>query len=455
MAGDQHGLCVVGITGVDNWTIGHGQAVPELEAIPLQGRVVFICFDNDGDPKPRVAGAMVRLAAYLRSRGATVKVVSLPPGPAGGDGKPTKCGLDDFLLTHTRADLDALAAQATDPPTGKERKARPGPTPGTAPVPAGDLPYTQLHFAMTDWGNAKRLVTLHGQDLRYCHPSRRLFIWNSKRWREDDTAAVERRAKATVTSIYVEAAKAQYAKVRQQLVDHALKTEGVQRIQAMVSLAESEHSVPVLREMMDRDPLLLNVMNGTLDLRTCTLRPHDRKDMITKLAPVEFDENATCPLWLRCVDRWMGGNQNLIGYLQRLVGYCLTADVTEQKLWIFWGGGSNGKTTFVLTILSLLGDYASPAAPDLLLEKRGDTHPTEKADLFGRRFVPCIETEEGRRLAEALMKTLTGTDKVKARRMREDFWEFSPTHKLILACNHKPTVRGADYALWRRIVLVP
>jgi len=146
----------------------------------------------------------------------------------------------------------------------------------------------------------------------------------------------------------------------------------------------------------------------------------------------------------------------LIGFVRRLLGYCLTGDVSEQVLPIFHGKGQNGKSTLVNVILDMLGtDYAIKSAADMLLTRYNDAHPTERTDLFGKRFVAAVETDDGRRLAESLVKELTGGDRVRARRMREDFWEFKPTHKVVLACNHKPEVRGTDYAIWRRLRLVP
>jgi putative DNA primase/helicase len=137
------------------------------------------------------------------------------------------------------------------------------------------------------------------------------------------------------------------------------------------------------------------------------------------------------------------------------VGHGLTGDVSEQALWFFYGTGANGKSTFLATILALLGDYAMQAVSDLLMVKHHESHPTERADLFGKRFVATIETEEGKRIAEALMKQMTGGDKVRARKCFKDFFEFDATHKIVLAANHKPTIKGTDHANWRRIKLVP
>ena len=182
----------------------------------------------------------------------------------------------------------------------------------------------------------------------------------------------------------------------------------------MVALARSEPDVPITVDELDRNPWLLNVANGTLDLRTGKLLPHDRRTFLTKLAPVTFNPAATCDLWIKFLDRIFADDGELIGYLQRLVGYSLTGDVSEHILPFFYGDGANGKSTFVEVCLRMLGpDYSMKAPPDLLLAKRGESHPTERADLHGKRLVACIETEEGRRLAESLVKELTGGDRIR------------------------------------------
>lgn len=314
-------------------------------------------------------------------------------------------------------------------------------------------PETEYH--LTDLGNARRLVALHGKDLRYCHPFGRWYVWDGRRWREDATAAVERLAKATVQEIYAEAAGIEDDATRRALVKHALRSERRERLAAMLSLARSEPGIPVLPEELDRDPYLLNVATGTLDLRTGELRPHRREDLITRVLDVEYDPEAQCPLWLAFLNRVMEGNQQLIGFLQRAIGYCLTGDVSEQVLFLAYGTGANGKTVFLRTLLNLLGPYGKPTDPELLLARHGEAHPTGIADLMGARLAVVMETEEGRRLNETLTKWLTGGDRLKARFMRQDFFEFEPTHKIWIATNHLPTIRGTDYAIWRRIRLIP
>ncbi len=204
----------------------------------------------------------------------------------------------------------------------------------------------------------------------------------------------------------------------------------------MIALARSEPGIPILPAQLDTDPWLLNVSNGTLDLRTGELRPHRREDLITKLAPVEYHADAPCQLWLDFLARIMAGNVDLIRFLQRAIGYALTGDVSEQVLFFLHGTGANGKSTLLNVVIDLLGDYAAQLDSHVLMITQGEAHPTALTDLFGRRFVSLIEVEEGKRIAEVLVKQLTGGDRIRARRMREDFWEFRPTHKVFLAANH-------------------
>jgi putative DNA primase/helicase len=304
----------------------------------------------------------------------------------------------------------------------------------------------------TDLGNAERLVARHGSDLRYVHPWRKWLVYDGRRWRHDDAGEVARRGKDTVKAMYREAAEG-IGRIDKDLAKHAMRSEAKERIAAMIGLAESEPGIPVRPEQLDADPWLLNVQNGTIELRTGKLRAHSRKDLLTKIAPVEYHPDAEAPRWEAALAEWLP-SEALRQFVQRLIGYCLTGDVSEQVLPFLHGPGANGKTTLINAILAMTGDYGQQAAPDLLLAKHG-AHPTELADLFGARLVVSVEVEDGRRLAESLVKQLTGGDKIKARRMREDFWQWDPTHKVLLVANHRPVVRGTDHAIWRRIKLVP
>jgi len=306
-------------------------------------------------------------------------------------------------------------------------------------------------------------------DLHYCYPFKSWQCWSGKHWQEDLTGEIVRRVKDTQAMLFRWAAaeikklgkigddqeKAAKFKQLTTLMNHVLKWENAKLIAASIDLARSEPGIPLLPRQLDTDPFLFNVLNGTVDLRSGRLREHRREDLISKLAPVEYNPDAKCPMWERCVYRWMDGRAGLIRYLQRTAGYALTADVREQCLFFFHGSGSNGKTTYLGTLLKMMGDYGMQAVSELLMAKHNEAHPTERADLFGRRFVCTIETEDGKRMAEALMKQMTGGDRMRARKMHKDFFEFSPTAKILLAANHRPTIRGTDLAVWRRIKLVP
>lgn len=341
--------------------------------------------------------------------------------------------------------------------------------PKTPRSPAATLAVAgDLGEHLTDRGNARRVIQRHGADLRYCHPWRKWLVWTGSNWKTDDTAEAIRRVKETTAHTFTWATsrlsspdlandpdRTNTVTKLTALVAHCMKWEDHRATGDCLHEMSSEAFVPILPNQLDADPWLYNAANGTLDLRTGELRPHQRHDYITKMAPVNYAADAASPLWERFLHRIMDGNASLIDYLQRVVGYTLTGDVSEQALWFLYGTGQNGKSVFLSTLLKLFGDYGMQAVSELLMQRKHEQHPTERADLFGKRIVCTIETDEGKRIAESLMKQLTGGDKMRVRRMREDFWEFDPTHKLFLAANHKPTIRGTDFAVWRRIKLVP
>ena len=308
----------------------------------------------------------------------------------------------------------------------------------------------------TDLGNARRLATQHAGLVRYCYPTKSWLVWDGKRYAPDVTGAIERVGKKTIAEIWKQARQEPDSRRRAALAGHAARSEGAARIHAMIGLAQSEPGVPILPDEMDKDPFLLNCPNGTLDLRTGELRPHNQADLITKLCPTPYDAQAACPLWEAAILRHMDGSKNLVQFLQRLYGYCLTGDVSEQIFVIFYGKGQNGKSLALNTIRAVMGpDYSLGLTTEFLMIKKQAEHPTERMDLKGRRLCVAIETEDGQRLSEAFVKYLTGSEPVKGRHMYSDFVEFIPTHKIILACNHRPRIKSQDYAIWRRIRLVP
>lgn len=430
-----HGFPALGVPGAD--------MTKTLNQEYLEGiSKVYVFHEPDKGGDTFVAGVARRLAEWGSWQGQAFEIRLSAKDP----NELHKQNPDGFKEAFQAA-LEAATPLKKTAPGGDRDQAG---SEQQAALTAG-LPDARL----TDLGNAQRLVARHGQDLRYCHPWKKWLVWDGIRWKPDDTGEVMRRAKETVRSMYAETARIDDERGRRDSLKFLLKSENKDRLNAMVSLAASEPGIPVLPGDLDRDPWLLNVKNGTVDLRTGELRAHRREDLLTKLASVEYDPAAKCPRWLQFLNEIMDGNQNLIGFLQRAAGMSLTGDVSEHVLLICYGTGRNGKSTFLNTLLALTGDYGMAAAPDLLLARQGDRHPTELADLFGKRLVVAMETDEGRRLAEALVKQLTGGDPIKARRMREDFWQFTPTHKFWVATNHRPRVRGVDVAIWSRLKLVP
>ncbi len=305
----------------------------------------------------------------------------------------------------------------------------------------------------TDEANAALFLSLHGADVRYCPPWDKWLIWSGSHWRIDDSIKVRQLAADLPRQIYRDASETTDPSKRRSVADLARKLESGSRQSALLEMAKCR--VVVHNSDLDQGRFLLNASNGTIDLKTGKVRNHSRSDLLTHDAAIQYDPNADCPTWKRFLADVFGGDTDLIEFVRRAVGYSLTGDVREQVLLICHGSGSNGKSVFLNILKKLLGRLALQAAPDLLMADRNRRHPTEQADLYGRRAVVCQETEENRRLNEVLVKQLTGGDSVRARRMHEDFWEFEPTWKIWLSTNHRPEIRGTDHAIWRRVRLIP
>jgi putative DNA primase/helicase len=311
-------------------------------------------------------------------------------------------------------------------------------------------------FLHTDVGNAQRLVAAHGADLRYVPRWKVWLVWDGRRWRRDETGEVERRAKQVVRGMMHEAKKIEDKDTRNALAGWALKSEAAGRIKAMVDLARSEPGVAISYTALDQQPRKLAVQNGTLDLWTGQLGPFSRDDLLTKLVDVPFDPEAPCETWERTLSVIFGGDAELIGYVQRAIGYSLTGDTSEQCLHLCHGTGSNGKSTLLDVLAELSGEYGQQADFQTFLDRRHDSGPrNDVARLAGARLVRSSEVGDHKRLNEGLIKSLTGGDVITARFLYSEDFEFKPQFKLWLAANHKPVIRGTDYAIWRRIRLIP
>ena len=337
-----------------------------------------------------------------------------------------------------------------DPPKRDRRErmpVRPTSADGQEPQEPGDRSYDATD--LNDIGNAHHFATKYENDLRYCAAWKKWLIWDGCRWRLDDEGRPLKLAKELVHTMFGDAMELRGGEV----FKHVCETAQLSRLNAMVTLAATE--LPIRLNELDQDVWLLNCKNGTLDLKTGELKPHDRTQGITKLCPTAFDINAEAPVWNKFL-RDVFIDDDLIQFVQRLFGYFLTGDVSEQRLPLFYGTGANGKSTLLNAFMETVGsDFAMQCMPDFLMEKKHEGHPTEKAALFGKRLVSCTETEASRKLAESTVKMLTGGERIMARRMKEDFWEFDPTHKIVLSTNHRPIIEGTDHGIWRRLLLVP
>jgi len=349
--------------------------------------------------------------------------------------------LADWLALFTREELDAARVAAGVMAVDE-----------AAPTEASDAP-KQRKFRCTDLGNAERFAAQHACAVRYVF-GLGWFIWTGARWERDEIGEVTRLAVRTVRSIYVEAAEAPDSEDRKALAKHAKDSESSGALTAMVKLAQSQAELVARAADLDANGMQANCLNGTIGLTAGALGPHRQADMITKLIPVAYDPLAACPVFEAFLARVLP-SEAVRTFLQRFAGYCLTASVVEQVLVFAHGSGANGKSTLVAVLQEMFGSYAKAGAPDLLLAKKGETHPCDQADLLGARLVVCSEIEQGRSWAEVTVKQLTGGDRIKARLMRENFFEFNPTHKLFVLANHKPGVKGTDHAIWRRMRLVP
>jgi putative DNA primase/helicase len=224
---------------------------------------------------------------------------------------------------------------------------------------------------------------------------------------------------------------------------------------SLIELAQAENAIGVIPDALDCDPWMLNAENGVIDLRGGVLTTPEPAQLITKTVSADYDPDVECPMWMSFLGRIMKDNAGMIAYLQRAVGYALTGSTREQCIFILYGTGANGKSVFLETLSALLNDYARRTPTSTLLAKRAGGIPNDVARLKGARLVTAVEADAGHRMAESLVKQITGGEKIMARFLHREWFEFRPEFKVFLATNHKPVITGTDHAIWRRIQLVP
>lgn len=328
-----------------------------------------------------------------------------------------------------------------------------------------------LAFERTDSGNGERIIALFGSEIRYCVEMTKWLIWDGKRWCVDEQGEVTQRAKTMARVLYAQA-REDKALTRDEFEEwrkFALKSESNAAINAAIERAASEPGVPIRAAELDQHPFLLNCMNGVIDLKTGKLLPHDRGLLITKICRVNYDENAKCDRFFKFLHWTMGDNPDsdpsartvrMVAFLQRALGYGLTADVSEKAVFVLHGSaGNNGKTTLLTTFREVLGEFSTQISIDTLMTQRGAAEASQRADLAdlrGARFVMTSEVEEEHKLSEGKLKYITaGMGKIKSCRKYENPIEFDATHKLWMDCNHRPRVKGTDDAIWNRLKAIP
>lgn len=338
----------------------------------------------------------------------------------------------------------------------------------------------------TDAGNAQRFAAQHAGALRYTL-AHGWLTWDGKRWKPDETGEVTRAARRTVAAMMRDAQAANDVATRhmeaiakriesgeevgdesavvkaaqkraKELQAWAIKSQAKDRLSAMIALAQSEPTIAAHATDFDRDPWLLNVQNGILDLRTGELSPHDPGAMCTQIAGASYDPGATCPTWLTFLAT-VQPDPDMRLFLQRSIGYSLTGVTPEQVFWDFYGTGANGKSVLSAVVLALLGDYGMRAKAQTFMAagqaQNGSGASEDVATLAGKRLVLAAELEDSQQLAESFVKDLTGGDRLRARFLHKNSFEFQPTCKLWLVGNYKPVVKGTDLGIWRRVRLVP
>lgn len=310
----------------------------------------------------------------------------------------------------------------------------------------------QEQITDSDLANAQRFARDHRENVRFTI-ERGWYVWDGRRWAPDEKLIqVQALAKKTALTIFDEIKGAADQRAAFQ---HARNSQSRKSLDAMVYLARSESGIPASLADFDADPWLFNVNNGTVNLKTGELQPHRREDRITNISSTLFDCDAGFELWDSFMWRITGNSEELYSYLRRVIGYLLTGLTTEQVLHFLYGLGANGKSVFCEIVRDLLGDYAIIAAPELIMARRHSGIPNDIARLRGVRAALMNETTQGARFDEAKLKDLTGGDSLTGRFLHQEFFDFSPTHKLLIRGNHKPSISGTDEGIWRRLRLVP
>jgi len=318
------------------------------------------------------------------------------------------------------------------------------------------------HYSFDDTGNAQRFIDRFGENIRYNYTAKSWMYYDQRHWVQDNGGKAKRMADEVILEaqnglqMYLENLPfgEEPETARKNYLKHIKSMRSSRSKVAM--LTEAQHLAEVKADAFDTQAHLLNVLNGTLDLTTGELLPHNKADMISKLANCEYSDKCDIPRWSAFLNEIFDGDRDLIRYFQKVVGYCLTGSTEEHCAFFCYGTGRNGKSTLLDIISEMLGDYAVNIQPETIMVRNVQVGPTSDiARLKGARFVTTVEPNEGVRLNEGLLKQLTGGDRVTASKKYENEFEFKPEFKLLMGTNHKPVIRGTDLGIWSRIRLIP
>lgn len=437
----------LGLTAVSHQ--GGANAASGCDWSPIASLPVAILPDND-EPGRKHAANVVAILRQHNSQ-ASVRVVDLPGLEEGGDlaDLVRDAGDDEDKLRELRQLVVDLVNRT--PPLEAAAPVAAAPVASGDVCRAGDLPrYGDAMETML----ARRLAGHVRGRLVYVRERAMWLAFDGRRWAERADHVAVQEAKRMHDELWVELAGLDIEE-RKAAIRYVQKTGTKRTIDAVLGLAKTEPGINVSQADFDAHPWLLNVENGVVDLRSGELRPHDPELRLTQLAAVTYDPEARSELWERFIREVTCGDDEIANFLQQSFGIALTGDVSDEVLHCHNGNGCNGKSTALEAIRAMLGDYAGVASPGLFIARNFDSHPTEVAALHNKRFVTAIEQEANRALRESLVKSLTGGDTIRTRRMREDFWEMRPTWHIHIAYNRAPRLTGTDDGIRRRLRVVP
>lgn len=434
IAARKSGYACIGLAGVNCFGNKDNGLLPDWDKFKLSGREVYIIYDSDIAQKPQVRWAEYSLSLKLIERGAIVSRIKLP-SPHG-----EKCGLDDFLVANGFPKDINRAREAFD-----------------------KLPREKIDSAfpphLTELGNAIRFEYAYNDHIRYVPQLKSWIVYNEDTglWQHDEDGEVMRCAKKIPYSIKKEAEKIDNEKAQEAYNKWANISESEKNLKATIKLASSERGLIVNLKDIDSDPWVISFKNAqAINLKTLKRFSISHDDFFMNSLGISYNSDAKCPMWERFVSDIMNNDKELIKYLQRIVGWCLTGDTSEQCFFVLYGIGANGKSTFLNTLLALFGDYGRQASPQTFMSSKQDSSTrSDLVRLRNARLIATSETENNHRLAEGLIKQWTGGEEISTRDLYSKTFEFLPQGKILLATNHKPRIIGTDNGIWRRVHLIP